>query len=135
MKALFLLLFILSMTIHAHAQIDKDRLFYLQKVEKYRRMKNTGTILTVTGGILFVVGLVTLSNVETTSNGYGQTSTTSGNPAGGAVAFVVGSAGLGAGIPLWIVGSHARDKWQRKLDGVTVGLKINPQGAGLTVRF
>ena len=47
----------LLITIQSFAQLNPDKLFYLTKAEKYRRMKNTGTTLTVTGGILMVVGV------------------------------------------------------------------------------
>ena len=124
---------------HLLAQLNEEKFFYLQKAEKYRKMKTTGAVLTVTGGIAFIVGIVILSNstYTTTTNGYGQpvTTSTDGNAAGGALTFLAGGAALGAGIPLWIVGRHAEKKYQRKLEGVTLRLNVNRQSPGLALTY
>jgi hypothetical protein len=135
-SALFILLAVLS--VNCYAQYDSDKLFYVKKAEKYRRMKNTGAILTVGGTILAVVGISTLMNATTTTTYYGSgtpATTNTGNAAGGAVAYVLGAASMGAGIPLWIVGGHARRKYERKLEAITVRLDLNQQTNGLTLRY
>ena len=112
-------------------------MFYTAKAEKYRRMKKTGATLTVTGGILTVVGIVVLSNSSYesySSPGYSY-STSSGNPGLGVAAFLLGTGGLGAGIPLWIVGSKSERKYNQKLEGVSAGIRLSPQQAGLTLRY
>lgn len=122
-----------------HAQHNDEKLFYLQKAEKYRRMKSTGTVLTTTGTIAAIVGIVMMANstYTTTTNSYGQpvTTSTDGNAAGGALTFLAGSAALGAGVPLWIVGAHAQKKYQRKLDGLALRMNVNQQSAGLTLAW
>lgn len=117
-------------------QRSQEEMFYLLKAEKYHRMKNTGRVLTIGGTIVSIVGLVTMMNapMETTTNGYGQT-TTSNDGVGGALAFLAGSAAVGAGVPLWIVGAHAEEKYQKKLGVLSMGLKVNSQQAGLTLRY
>ena len=113
-----------------------NKLFYAGKVEKYRKMKGTGATLTVMGGILLVVGVATLLNVSSNTyvNSYGSTqTTTSGNAATGAVAYLLGLGGLGAGIPLWIVGAHQQRKYSKRLEGFTLRFNMNPQGKGLTL--
>ncbi len=113
-----------------------NKLFYAGKVEKYRKMKGTGATLTVVGGILLVVGIATLVNATSNSytNSYGSTSTsTSNNAATGAVAYLLGLGGLGAGIPLWIVGAHQQRKYSKRLEGFTLRFNMNPQGKGLTL--
>jgi hypothetical protein len=113
-----------------------NKLFYAGKAEKYRKMKGTGATLTVMGGILLVVGVATLLNASsstyTNSSGYTQTSS-SGNAAAGAVAYLLGVAGLGSGIPLWIVGAHQHRKYTQKLEGLSLRFNMNPQGKGLTL--
>src|SRR5690606_4003529 len=102
------------------AQRSADEMLYFHKVEKYRRMKNAGRVLTIGGTVATIVGLVAVVNAPKTQsvNGYGQTVTTIDDSGmGGAITFIVGSASLGAGIPLWIVGSHAEKKYRRKLEG------------------
>ena len=89
------------------------------------------------GGVLFVVGVVTLSNASYNTNyngGYSNTSTT-GNPEAGALAFLFGMGGLGAGIPLWIVGAHQQRKYNAKLQGLSFRFNMNPQGKGLTLSY
>lgn len=139
MKTLTLLLLLVFSATHLPAQQNDEKLFNLMKAEKYRRMKNTGAVLTVAGTILSIVGIVTISNSSytTTTNGYGQTTSTatSGNPAGGALAFLAGSAAVGAGVPLWIVGAHAEKKYQRKLDGLAFRLNLNRRTAGVALVY
>ncbi len=137
MKTSILLLLMVLSASHLLAQQNKEKLFYLQKAEKYRRMKSTGTVLTVAGGVAFIVGIAMVANSSytTTTNGYGQpiTTATDGNPFAGALTFLAGSAALGAGIPLLIVGAHAEKKYQTKLEGVALHLNVNRQSAGLTL--
>jgi hypothetical protein len=111
-----------------------NKLFYAGKAEKYRKMKGTGATLTVMGGILLVVGISTLLNVSTTTYGNGTTST-SGNAGAGVVAYLLGVAGLGSGIPLWIVGAHQHRKYNNKLQGVSFRFNMNPQGKGLALTY
>lgn len=138
MKTFILLLFLAFTALQSVAQQDPEKLLYLKKVEKFRKMKNTGAALTVGGGILFVVGIVTLASSSTTtvSYGYGNSySTTEGNPGAGLAAYLFGSAGLGAGIPLWIVGKNNLRKYTRKLESVSAGAQLNPQAPGLKLTY
>jgi hypothetical protein len=136
-KRLLALVFIFSLVSHAYAQLDSEKLFYLQKAEKYRRMKNTGATLTVVGAAAFIYGVVVASNSSTTytyQNGNTYTHT-EGNPGMAAACILLGSGGLGAGIPLWIVGNHAEDKYKKKLAGVALNLKFYENNAGLGVSW
>ena len=135
MRIAALLCFLLFTANQSFAQED-DKLFYLQKIEKYRRMKSTGTTLTVLGGGMFIAGVAILSNSSTTTtyNGYSSNTYTEGNPEAGAALFLIGGAGLGAGIPLWIVGSHSKEKYERKLRNLsTAKVYLKPQANGLTL--
>lgn len=138
MKYYVLLGFLLFSVAQCYAQLNQDKLFYLEKTEKYRRMKRTGSVLTIGGGVLMVVGLVTMVNSSstTTSTGYGQSYTsTGGNPALGAVGYVLGSAGLGAGIPLWIIGGNNERKYRRLMESASVGIKVDPYSKGLSITW
>lgn len=136
--ALIFSVLILFSAIQTYAQFDKDKLFYAAKAERYKRMKTTGTILTIAGGILTVVGITTLSNSSVTtiygSNGQSQNITT-GNPEAGAIEFLLGIGGLGAGIPLWAVGGHAERKYLRKLENISVRLNRQQQNTGFTLTY
>jgi hypothetical protein len=114
---------------------DADKkLFYAGKSEKFRRMKRTGTTLTILGGVLLTVGIVTLSNSSYYTNYNGQTSS-NGNPEAGAAAFLFGVGGLGAGIPLWTIGAHQQKKYFKKSEGITFRFNIQPQGKGVTLAY
>jgi hypothetical protein len=136
MKIVTLLTFLVFTALQSFAQHEPDKLLYMAKVEKYRKMKNTGGVLTMGGGVLLIGGLVTLMNSSTTTTSYSggspQTSST-GNAAGGFVAYLVGTACVGAGIPLWIVGGNNHRKYSRKLESVSVNLNVDPQKNGLTL--
>lgn len=136
MKPLVIVTLLLLLSSKIFAQQD-DKTFYIEKSEKYRRMRNTGQVLTVTGGLVFIIGVVTLSNssIDTNSNGYSSTTTTVGNPAQGAAEVFVGFAALGAGIPLWIVGGHSHRKYEHKLQMLTLQPYTLPQQRGLTLCY
>lgn len=131
MKLLLLLSFFLFTVISSFAQHDPDKLFYFAKAEKYRRMKNTGTVLTVAGSILTVVGVVTLLNHAEPLSGTGDED----EILAGAAAYLIGLGSLGAGIPLWIVGAHNERKYNRKLEDISVKLIVAPQRSGLTFTY
>jgi hypothetical protein len=134
MKTLTLLIVLLSFAFHCNAQYRDDKELYMQKVEKYRRMKTTGQGLTFGGSVMMVVGIAMLSNVETTTNAYGQTTST-GNVGGGVAVYLLGVGALGAGIPLWIVGGINKGRYERKVQAVSVRLNMTPQSNGFAIRY
>ena len=139
MKYFVVIAFLFAVASQSFAQLSPEKALYIQKADKYRRMKGGGVALTVVGGILAIVGIGTLANssYETYYNGNtGQTTTTThGNPEAGAVAFLLGAAGLGAGIPLTIVGTHNQRKYERRIENLSVKLNLNPQRTGLRLIY
>lgn len=134
MKILVVALILSAFAFNSFAQIDEEKALYIQKAEKYRRMKNTGQILAIGGTVMMVAGIVTLSNVETTTNGYGQTTTT-GNVGSGIAMYLLGGCAVGAGVPLWIVGGINKGKYERKLQSVSVSLRVTPRSNGIGIRY
>jgi hypothetical protein len=138
MKTFILLTFLAFTAMQSFAQLDNEKLLYLEKTEKFRKMKSTGAALTISGGTLIIVGLVTLinSSYTTTYNGSGQSyTTTEGNPGAGVAAYIVGNACAGAGIPLWIIGKNNYRKYNNKLNDLSTGIRIKPQANGLTLSY
>jgi hypothetical protein len=136
MKKLVLIAIFLAPILNVYSQMDSDKALYIQKAQKYKKMKDTGTVLTVGGGILTIIGYITTfnSSITTTDDGYGNvTTTTEGHPVGGFLALMAGHAGLGAGIPLWIIGKNKERKYNQKLEGVSFKLNLNRQVAGVTL--
>ena len=134
MKTLTILFILIAFAFTCAAQIDHEKALYIEKAEKYRRMKSTGQILTVGGSVMMVAGIVMLSNLETTTNSYGQTTTT-GNVGGGIAMYLLGGCAVGAGVPLWIVGGINKGRYERKLQSVSVSLKVSPRNNGVGIRY
>ena len=135
MKIVILLGFILCLSAQCYAQIDQQKMLYLQKSEKYRKMKNTGRVLTVIGGGLWIYGVVTIVNSINTSNNGGTTTSSSGDLQNGSLAWLGGIAGMGAGIPLWIIGGHNQRKYEDKLQNISLRINASPQNKGLTLTY
>ena len=134
MKTLTILFVLVAFAFNCAAQIDEDKALYIQKAEKYRRMKNTGQVLTFGGSVMMVVGVVMLSNLETTTNSYGQ-STTTGNVGGGIAMYLLGGCAVGAGVPLWIVGGINKGRYERKLQSVSLTMNVSPRNNGVGIRY
>lgn len=136
MKKLVLIVILLVPFLNGYSQIDTEKALYIQKAQKFKKMKDTGAVLTVGGGILTVVGFITAMNssITTVDNGYGNvTTTTQGHPVAGFLALTLGHAGLGAGIPLWIIGKNKERQYNQKLEGVSLKLNLNKKVAGFTL--
>ena len=139
MKYLLLLGLLILSFLDSAAQHDPDKLIYLQKAEKYRKMKRTGMVLAVTGSALTVVGFVTLVNATLTETMNGGWSSTSPNTTRyrtfGAVSFLLGLGGMGSGFPLWAVGAHNQRKYKHRLDSLSLDFKVAPQSSGLALTY
>lgn len=137
MKSLTLLTALLVFSLSCGAQIDEEKALYMQKFEKYRRMKNTGTALTFGGSAMMVIGIVMISNAAESSytNSYGQTTTTGDNVGGGLAMYLLGGCAVGAGVPLWIVGGINKGRYERKLKTVSLTLNSSPQNRGMGIRY
>jgi len=82
-------------------------------LEQAIKLKNTGTALTIVGGLTFIGSLVLYSSGLSQMVDYN----TDSEYDAGATKALVGAAGIlvggglaGVGIPLWIVGANKRDK-------------------------
>ncbi len=108
-----------------------EKIDYLEKVEKYRKMRGTGATLTVIGSILAVVGTSTMVNNmdlftdEDNSSKYVT----------GMFCALAGYGMLGAGVPLWIVGGVQHKKYSAKAQELSVKINATPQSQGLTLSF
>lgn len=136
MKALTLLIVTCLTALNTFAQIDSDKMLYLQKSEKYKRMRNTGITLAVGGTVMMVAGIVTIvNNADPYNQSVGQNNTD--DIGRGALMYLGGAIAIGVGTPLWIVGGISHARYNRKLQSVSSRLTIYPRnrGIGLTYRF
>jgi len=120
-------------------QISYDNRLYERKVEKYTKLKRTGTTLGIAGGALTVVGVILMSNANwhTDTNAYGQTQTTTDDPQGvlGLVSVLVGVPMAGTGVVLGIIGGKKQRHYQRKLDNLSAGYFQRHGAHGITLRI
>jgi hypothetical protein len=137
MKTLTLLLsFVLFTALQTYAQIDSEKLLYLEKAEKYRKMKGTGRGLVIIGSAAAVIGLVTMmSATDPAPSGYGSQTSSTGKAESGAVIYLLGNVAAGVGVPLWIVGGVNEGRYNRKADALAVRMNINPQGGGVSFSY
>jgi hypothetical protein len=122
----------------ASAQMDEQKLFYLRKTEKYRKMKTTGIGFTAVGGLLAIVGIVKMSGATYTTNPYtGQQTSNDPEAILGAKLFLLSLPCLGVGIPFTIIGSINHHRYNKRLENMTLNLNLSPsnQGIGLTYKF
>jgi hypothetical protein len=117
---------------HIHAQqkpAATENIDYVAQVEKYRKMKTGGAVLTVVGSVLAVAGMVMVINSMEPDS---WDDSTESDVTGGAVCVVAGYAALGTGIPLWIVGAAKHKKYSTQLQQVSMKVYAMPQSQGLT---
>jgi hypothetical protein len=132
MKMILLIGFLFSITFHCYSQIDSQKLLYLQKAEKARRMKNTGRALTVVGGVLFISGIVTsVNNINDYNNNGIQPS--SSELRNNFFLYAGGTAGLSSGIPIWVLGGTNQRKYDDRAMSISFKINANPQNKGLTL--
>jgi hypothetical protein len=135
MKTLTILTILIAFSISCHAQVQKEKFLYLAKAEKYRKMKTTGQILTFAGSAMFVTGIVLMANsAEQSVSQSGQTPS-SGSFGAGVAVYLLGIGGVGAGVPLWIIGGVNKGRYERKLESVSVRLNVSQQNTGFAIRY
>jgi hypothetical protein len=139
MKHTIVLTFLLFISLQIFAQQNDTQKFrYIAKAEKYKRMQNTGTGLTIAGGVLAITGFAVMlnSSIDETTDSYGYTTTEiNGHPVLGAGIFLVGAAGLGAGIPLWTIGAKKYRKFNEMAESVSLKFNASPRRAGVTLIY
>jgi hypothetical protein len=140
MKHLAISILILFVSVQTFAQQnDTQRYRYLGKAEKYKKMQSAGTALTIVGGVLTIVGVITVANssIDETTDSYGYTTTdTKGHPVLGAFSILGGGACLGAGIPLMIIGGKKHRQYSDMAESVSLKFNANPKrGAGITLTY
>ena len=138
MKIFIVNAFILCFVFQSYAQQIDKKLFYKQRVEKFKRIKNYGVGLTALGGVALIVGLALNASDKndgvTYNPGYNQQSD---DVKAGEITIVASFFLLGPGIPLWIIGDKGESKYNQKLKAVSIGANMNlgHRGVALTYRF
>ncbi len=100
---------------------EKQKLDYLNDIEKHRKMKSGGAVLTVLGSLCMFGGAALFRD-----SGSGE----------GLGLFVVGMGGVCSGIPIMAYGAYNQKKYERKLQGeLNVRINSTSQGTGLTLSY
>ncbi len=102
-------------------------------------MKNAGTALGITGGLLTVTGIVLVSGADWQKQSYGAANYTTTDSKGvvGILSIVVGVPMAVTGTVLGSIGSRKMKQYQQKLDGLSFNLLYTPRQREvvLTYRF
>jgi hypothetical protein len=136
MKIVALLCLTILPCVRALAQQKEDPLFFLEKIEKYRKMKNTAIALTVTGTVLSVIGVMVDLNTPppkshvTKTKGSFEVNVPN-------IFYTTGAACLGTGIPIWAVASTKGKRYLHQYESISAQLVFTTQSSGikLTYRF
>ncbi len=138
MRILFFFL-LMVISLRSFAQINPEKMAYPLKIEKYNRMKTAGLIMIVAGGAMTALGVSKMIKdpytSSTYSNGSQSTTTINQNGVEGQLLFLGGAGLLGAGIPLFIIGSKKSKQYQRKFDALSLHLNLNPQQQALALSY
>ena len=123
---------------------DRDtKEFYKSKITKFTKMKKTGTVLAISGGVLTVAGIVMASNAnwreQDNSNNYysnsNQTYTTDADGVFGVLFIMAGVSMCTTGIILHTIGSKNIKRYTAKLNAVSINTIYRPQVKGLTLTY
>lgn len=141
-KILFILLVLMISSLAIRAQ-NQQNLLYQAKVEKYTKMKHAGVGLTIGGSVLTGIGLgLMVDGIRKVNNddNYDPYSSSSVDGSGeviiGYLGFVLGVSTTTTGIVLWSIGASKSNKYQHKLNSIS--LNLNPtrhQAFSLAYRF
>jgi hypothetical protein len=130
--------------IQASAPVKNNTaVFYQTKIDRYTKLKRTGTTLGIAGGAMALFGVVLVANtdwqVKEVDNGYGGTTTNiNASDASGLVGVVLLVAGTAMGITGIVLGtSGARnaEKYERKLKTLSLNMISKPQNTGLLLTY
>ena len=117
---------LMLVTIRSYAQQRPETPANLKQMEQARKMKNGGATLTVLGGVLMIVGGLTLRNEIRNGEGSAEA---------GLICYIAGIGGIASGIPLMAVGTRNMKKYQGKSDGLSVRINANPRSSGLSLFY
>ena len=134
MKSITLVIALILISVQSHSQAVRDRAFYEQKIVRYNKLKNAGVALAIGGAVLTVVGVAVLANSTVETDPYGNT-INDDNLFIGAYALGFGMAGIGAGIPLAIIGSNKKKQYQRNINSLTFRFNAKPNNTGLVLTY
>jgi hypothetical protein len=106
--------------------IAQDSLIYWNKVEQYRKLQKGGALATFLG-----VGSAGIGLALMVDNFWDQ-----GTPYMlGLGMFIIGTASTLVGIPVWIVGSTRKNKAQKNLDQITLGITTGRGSPGVSLVY
>jgi hypothetical protein len=141
----FILFGILAFQMNVSAQDFQQKDEYAKKIRSYSKMRNTGIILTVSGAVFIVGGVVLIvdgSKTETnytTTYGYSYNSGSNDNSTEillGVLGITVGVFMDTGGIILWSIGGSKKRNYTKKMNAVSLNLNPNlHQSFSLAYRF
>lgn len=99
---------------------NDNRALYERKIVTYTKMKKTGWTVAAVGTGVTILGVILINSAdwETTTNMYGQSQTTTDDPAGvlGIVGVTIGIPSAIAGVVIGIIGGSKQNEYMHKLE-------------------
>gem|GEM_PF-2461858 len=113
------------------AQVDQRKYIYEGKIEKFRKIRNHGTVLTISGLGLAAVGTGLLISIQSDHN----EDDNSLKFWYGICAAELGADMIIGGIILSMVGSHKIKQYRKKINNLSMGLIYTPERLGLSITY
>ncbi|HYG40025.1 MAG TPA: hypothetical protein VD908_15465 [Cytophagales bacterium] len=127
-------LFLLMSQTEAFAQIDSQKLLYLKKVESYKRMKNTGFIMTGIGVVTTAVGVSIIAQEERNYNN-NSSKFDEDRVVTGILCAVLGIPITAGGLVLGLIGTHKVNRYRDKLDNLSLNFRYAPSQKGIVLKY
>ena len=129
--------FMLCFVFQSYAQQRDEKLFYEQRLEKFKRIKKVGVGLTAIGSIAVILGVAL--NAEEGHDNF-STGPNSGQKDGeglsdGEMVIIGGLFLVGPGVPLWIIGGNGESKYSEKLRAISIRTNMNQKQVALTLTY
>ena len=137
MKIYIISAFILCFVFQSYAQQRDEKVFYEQRLEKFKRIKKVGVALTAVGGLAVLIG-VALSAEENYDNSSSTNPNYTPKDEGlspGEITTIGGLFLIGPGVPLWIIGGNGESKYKEKLKAVSIRTNMNQKQVALTLTY
>jgi len=126
--------FLMVFTVTVHAQNAE---LYQNKIHHYHSMKNTGSIVMLSGIPVGIAGGIIYSNGLKKYNdpaGYDELESYFQIPAGIVITALGGTAFIG-GLVLNIIGNKKMIEYQKKLKNLKLGTYCSPKAIGLSITY
>lgn len=137
MKKYVISAFMLCSVFQSYAQQMDEKLFYKQRIEKFKRIKQVGVGLTAIGGVALFVGvaLTAKDNHDNVSTNPNYSPPEDDGLSRGEITTIGSLFLIGPGVPLWIIGEKGESRYNKKLRAVSIRTNMNQAQVAMTLTY